>query len=404
VARKVARSTEDAAQKISQKGKDLSLLEVTAKRVADSTSDAMEKLKHTHEAEEREELGDLRSTMERATSPMADRDEEQNLLGVAELTAERVARSTGIAVEKLVNASKEEESGSLEPAADLELAQETDLDLVLESDLESDLELALNPQISPEPTSFGRISGTQVLEPDLEPAAPEITQKPVEQGLKPAFEKGMDLDEKHAEYDSRTHPLPLTQKTLRTLPQPISVTVRTLPSPPQQHPPVSIGDNCTVTPNIARTPASPCQQHTTRTLPPIPQTLPQSNNGRIVPFLSQDSPKQSNRRKLPTVARAAGVVPTSLTNGYHHNPLTSPHGDLQHGTQYWPRSIDSDSEYSTTESVELTVQLLAPAYKLQVGTGDADLKTNPMKRMTHTAEMVAESTGKAVHKLTSTLA
>lgn len=276
IARQVARSTGAAAQKIAQKGKDLSSLElatVTAERIARSTGDALQKMTTTwEEPVSSSEDGDLQRTAQDVAISTAD-TLHGVLLDMAQQTAERVAKSTGNAVDRLATV--------LQPC---------------------DSSVATQPWTPP---PVDNATGMVVLPPS-----------------------------------------------------------------------VSISDSSTCT----------------RMLPSLPhmvEPLPASIN---------------HNGKVPSV-NTSGL---SLANGYQRSPLLSARNfkqDAYDGS--WTKFTDSDSEYSTTESVELTSQLLAPAVFCtrgqQVVTSNTDLKTYPMLRMSHTAEMVAESTGKAVRKLTSTL-
>lgn len=124
-----------------------------------------------------------------------------------------------------------------------------------------------------------------------------------------------------------------------------------------------------------------------------------------------------NTRKLPMapVFSLAGrhLRPQRLSNGYQRSPESH---KIKRSTSEWTRSrsIDSDSEYSTTESVGFS-QSATPVDKRTFSNsidgsmhnketaGSLDLETTPSERMTQTAEMVAESTGRAMHKLTITL-
>lgn len=469
VARQVARSTGDAAQKIAEKGKkDLDLLEVTAERVAGSTSEAVHKLKsNPQEGAISVKERSLQNTTGLAAKSSPDSSGEQDLLSMARHTAERVAWSTSIAVGKLANAEGTHEY-SLESGDPLELTRLTAekvakstneaveklkpnsplpldpnlkqvLDPNLEHVLDPDLELDPNLEHVPDPNL------EQVLDPNLEqvlkqPGAgnegqtlsiasdssqlfshsksfqsagqgvPPPTVTRTQNGTHNLLHSASPVAARNA-----ARVLPLTPSTEHQLPLPApigndDIKLGTARYPPQPHPtppdtsrmlpqpPGCIGENALAF-------------STSRQLPMLPQSLPMSVGGstRILPATPESPVGNSN--KLPSKPTAAIFKPATLMNGYHHHsPVLVPgHGYMQHSgtTLYKTKSLDSDSEYSTTESVELTAQLLTPEYrssKQPPPGGDTDLKTNPMKRMSHTAEMVAESTGKAVHRLTSTLA
>lgn len=442
VAREVARSTGDAAQKISLKGKDLSSLELakaTAIRIARSTGDALQKLTTTWEDPvSSSEEGDLQRTAEDVAKSTAD-TLQGALLDMAQKTAERVARSTGDAVDKL--ASRQEELDPLEvvqrtaehvakstsevverlrlkdhnfhvdpnegPALDSE--QDPDLDPKEGPALESTLDPTLDPtqqtlhssqpnsptyflrHASPKATSLEQQPGPRTLNGtyhfldsvQMHPAAAgeDVGTSPPPQPCSPAV------------VATSSNFLPLQSDDTRTLPSlpPTmlqhhgSVATRT-PSWEKPPSPVSIYDKCTGMAVVST------QERMLPSLPHMVQPLPVSIH--------------HNSKRLPSF-NTSGIAPKSLTNGYQHSPLLSAHRFVQHGYDgSWTKFTDSDSEYSTTESVELTSQLLAPAVssiRAEATTSDADLQTYPMLRMSHTAEMVSESTGKAVHKLTSTL-
>ncbi len=91
-----------------------------------------------------------------------------------------------------------------------------------------------------------------------------------------------------------------------------------------------------------------------------------------------------------------------LSNGYHHHSPSLRKQKTRRKSRWLEMantSGSSDSEYSTTESItEFPAEKQKPTHN-QVG----DLDINPLERMTDTAGIVAESTGKAVLKLTTTL-
>ncbi len=69
-------------------------------------------------------------------------------------------------------------------------------------------------------------------------------------------------------------------------------------------------------------------------------------------------------------------------------------------------SLSSSSEYSTTESSELPPRHRSKSSLMvhrQSVINDLDLYQSPLQKMTHTAELVAASTGQAVATLTSSL-
>ena len=511
VARQVAESTGDAAQKVALKGTDLNLLEITAERVAGSTGEAVHKLKSSPEGAISDEEQGLQNPTERSAKTTPNSSEvEQNLLSMARQTAERVARSTGIAVGKLASAEETREAleYSVELGDPLELTK-----LTAEHVAKSTNEVVkrLKPN-GPSPPNRVLDPTQDILDPTLEQAQDQSSvgyarqMWSTESGSPQQISHGKELLQSGGQgvlvtrtlngtrhllhyaspviaHDESARVLPLTPSTEHQipLPTPLSIsdnaqlgTARALPDPPQPQPlpgplpsdtqrmlphpphlqplpgplpsdtqrmlphpphpqplpgplpsdtprmlpqpPASIGENTLAFRMLPQPPVSIGENilNNSRQLPLLPQPLPVSvsDNNRTLPAIPE-SPV-GNHRKLPSKQTAAifTVTPASLLNGYHHHhsPMPVPgRGYVQHsGTaSYRTKSLDSDSEYSTTESVELTAQLLTPEYKSlkqAAPTGDTDMKTNPMKRMTHTAEMVAESTGKAVHRLTSTLA
>ena len=138
--------------------------------------------------------------------------------------------------------------------------------------------------------------------------------------------------------------------------------------------------------------SSPLEDERIRRLPSLP------------PKLNQLDTAFSPKRVLPSVPTTTKTPNDKiLTNGFLQNPL------LRASDTKRNQSLDSISEYSTTESGEPDmneVGLSRMPWSLRTKEAlakDQDLNTNPLKRVSHTAEMVAESTGKAVHKLSTTL-
>ena len=120
-------------------------------------------------------------------------------------------------------------------------------------------------------------------------------------------------------------------------------------------------------------------------------------------------------RKLPSLPMikeqelTAGSLrlPNGLRDSVHHQSSSIP---LCTSQQQKTGSVElaSDSEYSTTESSEFppkrtNVRKASIQAHRQSITVDLDLETNPLERMTDTAEIVAQSTGRAVQKLTNSL-
>jgi len=105
-----------------------------------------------------------------------------------------------------------------------------------------------------------------------------------------------------------------------------------------------------------------------------------------------------------------GPRETELSYGGHarHNGIVPYQTNLVKKTKKKKKPTDSDStssEFSTTESLETPPGYWSRslvAHRQSVA-HDPDLAESPLQRMTHTAELVAASTGQAVIKLTSSL-
>lgn len=346
---------------------------------------------------------------------------------MAQQTAERVARSTGSAVEKLREeldplevtklTAKHVAKSTSEVVKRLRLKDEDDDDYDLEHAGQAVFINGDNEKLSGlDPFQSNSYTSADFLSPKQQPA------ESAHQGTRLRGLNGTH----HLLHFAPMDPTPPDDDDGRILlpsppsdaQEPVDSNMRTLPTPPTKtrmlHSlPTMLQprNNTSMTlPNMLQPPPPPksIDDYTVLSPPGDARMLP-----ALLPHLVQQPGSISeNRRTLPSVQpgkkqtfRVPGV---SLTNGYQHSPVLPKH-DFKQGAYdgSWTRSADSDSEYSTTESIEQTSQfiLLTPAElaEKQVKNGDADLKTNPMKRMSHTAEMVAESTGKAVHKLTSTL-
>ena len=136
-------------------------------------------------------------------------------------------------------------------------------------------------------------------------------------------------------------------------------------------------------------------------------SLDEATRGR-----AQREPTVRRLPLLPSTTKQADAdepkVSTPLYNGYkEHDPTASRHVNRVKKTRRskrTPGSTSSSSEYSTTESVEVL-----PGYRSslvahrQSVIDDPDLYESALQRMTHTAELVAASTGQAVITLSSSL-
>lgn len=427
MAEKVARSTRDAMQKLVLKGKDLSLLEQvaeTAQCVAKSTGDALQTLTSNREETLSSNGGDLQQTVEnvaRSTanalqlvtgvgqelveSDVSSREEEgeQDLLEMARRTAKQVAQSTSDSVKRLADQKEEEEevliamarrSADCMDAAMVRSNRDHHVHAEMLSDAASsswldaltrgtgsanntgeDCEIKAHEMIrvTNGDGNFLHIYPTQLPDGD-------VRRMP----LLPAALLGYVIN------GSRQPPL-----TPSMLPHPVTNgnDTRKLPLTPSILPQLVTNDD-------------------TRKLPLIPSILPQLvTNGSKLHSLSQPLTNGYSTKQLPLFSPVPPQCSTDSPKG--HQVARQPAERLTNGYQHltnglkkdaWTKSADSDSEYSTTESVDFAPQLRMPVHQEAWPIPySSDLKTDPMKRTSHTAEMVAESTGKAVHRLTSTL-
>lgn len=358
MAEQVAKSTSNSLQKVSQS--PLELAQRVAEQVAKSTGESLQKLTNNQE----ETISSQQAATDGAESAGGANQEAMeglNSLEMAQQTAERVARSTCDAVEKLT-------VGKMDDLPPLELTAQR----------------------------VARSTGDAV----AKRVAPEHDNNDV-------FHTERD-DEKRAESQQ-------TYSTDDLLP----------PQPNSLH--LATAQTVTESTGIAFASRVPNGTHNSlhvRYIAPIlsPQAddsirkLPALPPGPWPPVMEQFV-VSDNTRKLPMapVFSLAGrhLRPQRLSNGYQRSPESH---KIKRSTSEWTRSrsIDSDSEYSTTESVGFS-QSATPVDKRtfsnsidgsmhdKEAAGSLDLETTPSERMTQTAEMVAESTGRAMHKLTITL-
>ena len=355
VAKKVAQSTGQSFQKLAQKEHDdLNSLDKMAECIAKSTSDS------------------LRTLEDHQKEPLTNHDVEDDhldpqigtgKLNILEMAAKRVAQTTGEAVEALV--SKKE--GELDQK---ELAQQT-----------AAAEHVVN--------STGHAIQRTMLDPSQQNTGNDESRR--------AFLKGSNHTSLQANHPGFTQPEHTAQH------------VKEQEKSDMKSPAALRIPNGKLYVPI---PVSPSNENM-RQLPSLPRILNESIRQLPSPSSAVKQLEESlthNTRKLPPVPTmnkdASELTIAALSNGYHDS--------LEHSSNtkrnQWTRSPDSISEYSTTESGEPELNGL-PTFHDRIpwslGAKDAakdlDLKTNPLKRVSHTAEMVAESTGKAVHKLTTTL-
>ena len=444
-AKQVAQSTSDSVKRLTDQKEEeeeeeeeeedlLKMARQTAKQVAQFTSDSVKRLTDQKEEEEEEE-------------------EEEDLLEMARQTAKQVAQSTSDSVKKLTDQKKEEEEEVLtmaQPSADI-MASSAQLAMMRSN---RDHHVDFSPDTDHDASS----SWLDTLTRGTTSAdnADEDCGKKAHETIRVTNGHGDGSFHAYHTQDNGdvTRRLPLLPSALPghvingantfMLPHPVmhGNDARKLPFTLPQ--PVTNGDTRKLpfTPSIL---PQPVTNGDTRKLPFAPSMFPQSvTNGDtrkllFAPSMLPQSVTNGDIRKLPFTPFILPQLETNngrklhsqtVTNGYSAKqlPLFSPilpqysaRGDSPKG---YPRasqpvqrvtngykhltngfkSADSDSEYSTTESVDFTPQLQAPVHQEAWPVRySSDLKTDPMKRMSHTAEMVAESTGKAVHRLTSTL-
>ena len=347
----------------------LSSLQAKAEQVAKSTSDAVKKL----ESNEGESSPlDLASQTARRVAKSTEgarqrlvkgqegiaEDDEPDLLEMARKTAEHVARSTGDAAGKLSSKGKEDVDASgltrVQAIAQQVASSTSDAVRKLGQD-KTPMRVGEREDLLHNPSGDTRNQHTQ--SPSLPQPPPPSSNHRLANGFAEAATQPSQA------LSNGTHS-PLLHSTPKHLPSPPAPTLpladgktRKLPEPPLTTAPATITTS------------------KTRMLPPLPATV-----------------------RLP-----AGAEPKKLSNGYH---LPQHVKDL--------RSADSDSEYSTTDSVELPqLPLVANGRastnshgKKQSYASESNLdhlETNPSENMASTAEMVAESTSKAMHKLTTML-
>ena len=396
----MARSTGDAFRKLEDRKDDLSSLAKMAERVAESTKHSLQQLERGQEdgtphasldaklsttpapalalalASSPGPQGSARPEDD-AGPPQGGDAEDINLLELTKRTAERVARSTGnAAAAKLSTNRATEDLGPLEQVqvrarhvaestgdAVRKLAQETrggdQRKVKYVSPLTSADESAPSPS-SPSPVS--RVQRVNGMEPT-------------------SLSDGSGIQHYQLLHSTPVH-LPITP-TLTVNDD----TTRVLPPLPTPLPMLS----------FTATPLNVPGDGSVRMLPPIPDM--KLEQASLRPLVKGQSPN-----------RLGGQSPSRPGNGYLSQNFVLQVHDVRKPV---PRSLDSDSEYSTTESVDLsqTISLPQATHVCTPPHVDArwlprqhlDLETNPSKNMVHTAQMVAESTGKAMHKLTTTL-
>lgn len=341
------------------------------------------------------EVDDSRSSYTQDTSDSSDTEDDR--LHTLQVTVKQVAKSTGVAVQKITQQSKEL---SLLETAEL-IARSTGNNL---KKLGSNQVESMSPKPSVKCVARATSVGGLLRQENVSEDALEMVQQTAEQVARSTG----DAVNKLLTDSEVLDPLELTQLTAKRVAKSTGDAAKRVAMQDQNQNNSGHSDReekREMGLSNSLLPPKPLQDTTVYSSHIIARNLDRQAVAQLQSRANRRHQSPDFMSAVPISKQADDVFwkkPNSLSNGYHL-PLRTQ--DFEQA-----RSDDSDSEYSTTESVEF---VSAPANKRVFSSTDLprakkptshlDLETNPMKNMAHTAEMVAESTGKAVHKLTTTL-